>query len=51
MTDQEKQKECERICGDAGKRGMHRMAPELCPILWDEWRGVTRKITTMNTSY
>lgn len=39
MTDEEKQKECSRICGDAGKRGAHSCAPELCPILEDEWKG------------
>ena len=38
MTDAEKQAECLRICGDAGKRGMHRIAPERCPIVDDEWK-------------
>ena len=31
MTDAEKQAECLRICGDAGKRGMHSLAPERLP--------------------
>ena len=38
MTEQEKQNECERICGEAGVRDMHRCAPEMCPILLDQWR-------------
>ena len=37
MTQAEKEKECERICGDAGKRDMHRIAPEMCPIEKDRW--------------
>lgn len=43
MTPEEKQSECERICGDAGKRGMHSIAPELCPIKEDEWKNPKRK--------
>jgi hypothetical protein len=38
MNPQEKQAECERICGEAGKRGMHRIAPVICPIKQDEWK-------------
>lgn len=30
--------ECERICGEAGKRDMHRSAPEICPILLAQWK-------------
>jgi hypothetical protein len=37
MTAEEKQSECNRICGEAGKRGVHSSAPERCPILNDEW--------------
>jgi hypothetical protein len=44
MTDTEKKKECERICGESAKRGVHSSAPEICPILRDQWFGVTRKI-------
>lgn len=35
----EKDAECQRICGEAGKRGMHRMAPLICPILKEIWLG------------
>lgn len=38
MTEQKKQEECERICGDAGKRDIHRSAPEMCPILLERWQ-------------
>lgn len=37
MTEQEKKAECERLCGDAGKRGVHTIAPVLCPIQKDKW--------------
>jgi hypothetical protein len=37
MTDQQKKAECERICGEAGKRGIHTMAPVICPVLQDRW--------------
>ena len=43
MTPEEKQKECERICGEAGKRGMHRIAPVICPIKQDEWLNTKRR--------
>jgi hypothetical protein len=43
VTDTEKQRECERICGDAGKRGMHSAAPERCPILDQQWKNPPRK--------
>lgn len=43
MTDEQKQKECERICGESAKRCIHVMAPELCPILKDEWMRTKRK--------
>jgi hypothetical protein len=42
MTDQEKKKECERICGEAAERGIHKIAPELCPIKKDEWLSTKR---------
>jgi hypothetical protein len=38
LTDEEKKKECERICGDSGKRGVHRTAPVMCPILEEQWK-------------
>lgn len=38
MTEQD-ELECERICGEAGKRDMHRSAPEICPILLRRWQG------------
>ena len=38
MNDTEKQRECERICGESGKRGIHRIAPEICPLELDRWR-------------
>jgi hypothetical protein len=43
MTQQEKQSECERICGESGKRGMHQIAPVMCPIKEDEWKNPKRK--------
>jgi hypothetical protein len=43
MTEQEKKAECERICGESGKRGMHRIAPEMCPIQRDEWLNPKRR--------
>jgi hypothetical protein len=42
MDQQQKQEVCERICGEAAKRGVHSMAPEMCPILLDEWRNPPR---------
>jgi len=38
LTDEEKKKECERICGDSGKRGIHRTAPVLCPVQEALWK-------------
>jgi hypothetical protein len=38
LTDEEKKKECERICGDSGKRGIHRTAPVLCPVQEELWK-------------
>jgi hypothetical protein len=35
--EQEKKDICERLCGEAGKRGIHVMAPEICPFLLDKW--------------
>lgn len=31
MTDAEKKAECEKICGEMGKRGIHSSAPIQCP--------------------
>jgi hypothetical protein len=42
LTEEEKKAECQRICGDFGKRGMHVQVPVLCPILWDVWRGLRK---------
>jgi hypothetical protein len=44
MNDAEKKAECLRICGEAGQKGMHSIAPELCPIKRDEWLNPKRKI-------
>jgi hypothetical protein len=43
MTDQEKKLECERICGESGKRGIHKSAPVMCPVLLDLWKNPNRK--------
>ena len=43
LTPEEKQAACERICGEAGKRGMHRIAPVMCPLKLDEWKHPKRK--------
>jgi hypothetical protein len=43
MTKQEKKAECERICGESGKRGIHSSAPEMCPILEYMWKNPKRK--------
>ena len=43
VNSQEKKAECERICGDAGKRGIHSSAPEMCPVLLDMWKNPKRK--------
>ena len=44
MTDAEKQKECERICGPKYSKGsgLHSSAPERCPILEDLWKNPKR---------
>jgi len=43
MTDEQKKAECQRICGDAGQRGIHRIAPEMCPVELDRWKNPERK--------
>jgi hypothetical protein len=43
LTPEEKQAACERICGESGKRGMHRIAPEMCPLQLDTWKNPPRK--------
>ena len=44
MTEQEKQRECERICGPKFQKGsgLHSSAPEMCPILADIWKSTKR---------
>jgi hypothetical protein len=42
LTEAEKNAECQRICGDSGKQGLHRSVP-MCPILQDIWHGVRKK--------
>ena len=44
MTEEEKKAECDRICGEAGKRGVHSMAPVLCPYKEDEWKNPKRRL-------
>lgn len=39
MSDQE---DCKRICGEAGKRGVHSIAPVMCPFAEQEWKRPTR---------
>ena len=39
MTPEDKQAECLRICGPNVTPQTHRMAPIMCPILWDAWLG------------
>ena len=36
--------ECERICGESGKRGIHSSAPRMCPILDREWKNPKRLV-------
>jgi len=49
MTQQEKQSECDRICGpyysetSRKEQGLHSSAPEMCPILEDMWKKPKRK--------
>jgi hypothetical protein len=38
LTEAEKNIECQRICGDSGKNGIHLAVP-MCPILQDIWMG------------
>lgn len=38
MNDAEKQAECLRICGPDVDPRFHHIAPEMCPIAWDQWR-------------
>jgi len=40
MTEQEKQAACLRICGPNVHPKFQRIAPELCPLKQDEWRGI-----------
>lgn len=30
--------ECARICGERGERGMHSIAPEMCPVQLKFWK-------------
>ena len=37
---------CQKLCGEGASRGMHRMAPDICPVLLAAWRNpkmVTRR--------
>ena len=45
MTPEEKQKECDRICGTkySKESGLHSCAPELCPIQEDLWKNPKRR--------
>ena len=40
MTPEDKQKECERICGPLYSKdsGLHSSAPVMCPVLEDLWK-------------
>ncbi len=38
LTEEEKRAACERICGESGKRGIHRIAPVRCPIEDMYWK-------------
>jgi len=38
MSESEKKAECERICGEAGKRDVHSVAPVICPLELDRWK-------------
>ena len=31
LTEEEKKAECKRICGARGERGIHSIAPDICP--------------------
>jgi hypothetical protein len=43
LTEEEKRAECLRICGPGVTPEMHRMAPEMCPILLDWWKNPSLK--------
>jgi hypothetical protein len=45
MTQEEKEKECQRICGPVYSKesGFHCSAPERCPILDDQWKNPKRR--------
>jgi hypothetical protein len=43
MTEEQKQAECQRICGEAGKNGINSTVPELCPIQDEIWKGKRKK--------
>ena len=48
MTQEEKQKECDRICGpvfskQGREQGLHSSAPEMCPFLKDKWMNTNRR--------
>lgn len=43
MTEAEKFVECLRICGPHVTEVTHRIAPEMCPIQLDYWRGNLKK--------
>ena len=38
LTDEQKRAACERICGESAKRGVHSIAPELCPYEEERWK-------------
>jgi hypothetical protein len=48
MDEAEMVKECERICGESGKHGMHHAAPEMCPIQLAMWKNPKRKEELQN---
>ena len=45
MTDEQKQRECDRICGPVYSKesGLHVCAPVLCPIQEDLWKNPKRR--------
>ncbi len=38
LTEEEKKAACSRICGEAGKRGVHSNAPDKCPYEDERWK-------------
>jgi hypothetical protein len=48
MDEVEMVKECERICGESGKHGIHHAAPEMCPIQLAMWKNPKRKEELQN---